>query len=35
MTTEELKEIFVMLAKQGLNPQLCDTPVPLFDSPAG
>ena len=33
MTTEELKEIFVMLAKKGLNPQLCDTPIPLFDSP--
>ena len=33
MTTEELKEIFVMLAKKGLNPQLCDTPLPFFDSP--
>ena len=32
MTTEELKEIFVMLAKKGLDPQLCDTPVPFYDS---
>ena len=33
MTAEELKEIFVLLAKQGLNPQLCDTPLPFYESP--
>ena len=33
MTIEELKEIFVMLAKQGLDPQLCDTPLPFYESP--
>lgn len=33
MDLEELKEIFVMLAEKGLNPQLCDTPVPYYDTP--
>ena len=32
MELEELREIFVMLAEKGLNPQLCDTPVPYYDT---
>lgn len=32
MDTEELKEIFIMLAKEGLDPQLCDTSVPYFNT---
>lgn len=33
MELEELREIFVMLAARGLDPQLCDTPVPYYDTP--
>ena len=29
---ENLKETFALLEAQGLNPQLCDTPVPYFDA---
>ena len=29
---EELKETFALLEAQGLNPRLCDTPVPYFDA---
>lgn len=32
MTYEELREIFVLLKDNKLNPQLCDTPVPYFDA---
>ena len=32
MDIEELKDIFVLLAAKGLDPQLCDTPVPYYDS---
>jgi len=33
MMDEELKELFRGLEEQGWDPQLCDTPVPLFDNP--
>lgn len=29
---EELKDFFRMMEKAGLNPQLCDTPVPFIDA---
>jgi SOS-response transcriptional repressors (RecA-mediated autopeptidases) len=31
MTEDELKELFRTLEEQGWKPQLCDTPVPLYD----
>ena len=31
MTEQELKELFEVLEAQGWKPQLCDTPVPLYD----
>lgn len=33
MTDEELKELFRELEAQGWNPQLCDTPVPVYETP--
>lgn len=33
MTDEELKELFRELEAQGWNPPLCDTPVPVYDTP--
>jgi len=33
MTEEELKEITALLERQGWSPMLCDTPVPLYDTP--
>ena len=30
MTNRELKELFEQLERAGMNPQLCDTPVPLY-----
>ena len=37
MTEQELKEIFDLLERLGMNPQLCDTPVPYYENevPAG
>ena len=37
MTEQELKEIFELLERSGMNPQLCDTPVPYYENevPAG
>lgn len=32
MTKQELKEVFKQLEEQGWEPQLCDTPVPSFES---
>ena len=32
MTEQELKELFDLLEKAGMNPQLCDTPVRYFDN---
>ena len=32
MNEQEIKEIFELLEKSGLNPQLCDTPVPYFEN---
>lgn len=29
---EELEDVFKMMEKAGLNPQLCDTPVPFIDA---
>lgn len=34
MEEKELKEIFDLLEKQGMRPQLCDTPVPVSGSTA-
>ena len=31
MNEQELKELFEVLEAQGWKPQLCDTPVPLYD----
>lgn len=33
MDEKELKEIFRLLEEQGWEPQLCDTPIPYYDSP--
>ena len=33
MIDEELKELFRELEAQGWNPQLCDTPVPVYETP--
>ncbi|MBR4338018.1 MAG: hypothetical protein IKP91_07265 [Bacteroidaceae bacterium] len=33
MIDEELKELFRELEVQGWNPQLCDTPVPVYETP--
>ena len=37
MTTQELKELFEQLVKAGMQPMLCDTPVPFYENevPAG
>ena len=37
MTEQELKEVFELLERSGMNPQLCDTPVPYYENevPAG
>ena len=37
MNEQQLKEIFEELEKAGMNPQLCDTPVPYYENevPAG
>ena len=37
MTEKELQEIFELLEKSGMNPLLCDTPVPYYENrvPAG
>ena len=32
MTEQELQEIIALLGVQGWNPQVCDTPVPVYDS---
>ena len=32
MTNQELKELFEQLERAGMNPQLCDTPVPLYEN---
>ena len=32
MTNQELKELFEQLERAGMNPQLCDTPVPYFEN---
>ena len=32
ITMKELREIMEMLEKAGLNPQICDTPVPYYDA---
>lgn len=32
MTNEELQEIFRMLEESGMNPQLCNTPIPSLDA---
>lgn len=33
MTEEELKELFSDMLSKDIKPMLCDTPVPLYDSP--
>lgn len=33
MTNEELKELFCDMEEKGLDPMLCDTEVPMYDSP--
>ena len=33
MTNEELKELFSDMEEKGLDPMLCDTEVPMYDSP--
>ena len=37
MTEQELKEIFDLLERSGMTPQLCDTSVPYYENevPAG
>ena len=37
MTEQELKEVFELMERSGMNPQLCDTPVPYYENevPAG
>ena len=37
MTKQELKEVFDLLERSGMDPQLCDTPVPCYENevPAG
>ena len=32
MTNQELQEIFELLEKSGMNPRLCDTPVPFYEN---
>ena len=32
MDEEELKEIMLLLEKAGWQPQLCDTPLPAYES---
>ena len=31
LTNEEMKEIMETLEKSGMNPRLCNTPVPYYD----
>ena len=33
MTEEELREITALLERQGWSPMLCDSPIPLYDTP--
>ena len=33
MTNEEFQEIIRLLEKSGLNPQVCNTPIPYFEAP--
>ena len=33
MTNEEFQEIIRLLEKSGLNPQVCNTPIPCFEAP--
>ena len=37
MTEQELKEVFELMERSGMTPQLCDTPVPYYENevPAG
>ena len=32
MTEQELKEVFELMERSGMNPQLCDTPVPCYEN---